>query len=206
MNKKILSSVVVSLMLTGCYSQSKDSPRYFGSPIVTDSASTFFFPIHYSEELMSANKIALGGDYYSNIVVYDFLSDTYQKLFEHDTYIKSLSNLYYSSDLNPQAKNITSKWVFLLVKNTDYNSNGRIDERDPTILFSTTLSGKNLKPITASTENVVSFQLFEKQGFAIARIQRDENGDKSFRDTDSDFYYRKISLNDLSVGKGIEVR
>jgi hypothetical protein len=207
MKSAILSISIVSLLLTGCYSQSAKYSRYFGEPIVADSSSTFFFPIQYNEELLSANKIALGGDYYANIIVYDFLSDTYQKLFEVDTYIKSLQVPHYFPE-GPRAKpmNLTSKWVFLLVKNTDYNTNGRIDERDPTILFVTTTAGKNLMPLTSSTENVVSLKLFEKQGFALLRIQRDEDHDHAFKVTDGDFYYRKISLHDLSVGKGIELK
>jgi hypothetical protein len=206
MKKTILSLVIAALLIAECHSQSAKLTRYFGQPIITDSTSTFFFPIRYNEEFLSANKIALGGDYYANIVVYDFLKDSSRSLFETDTYIKSLEEAYhFEGRLNQKAKHITKNWVFLLVKNKDSNDNGRIDERDPTILFASTITGNQFKSLTNETENVVSLEIFEKQGFALVRIQRDEDHDRSFKGEDRDFYYRKINLNDLSLGEGIEV-
>jgi hypothetical protein len=182
-------------------------PRYFAEPIMTDSASTLFLPTRYNEEFLSVNKILIGGDYYANIVIYDFIQDTYKKLFEVDTYIKSFQgSLSYMEQLNPKPKNVTSKWVFFLVKNKDSNDNRRIDERDPTVLFVTSSSGKDLKPLTPETENIVSLQLFEKQGFGLIKIQRDLNKDNSFKMEDTDFYFRKINLNDLSLGRPIELK
>jgi hypothetical protein len=191
-----------------CQIKSKEG-RYFGEPIITDSLSTIFFPSRYNEEFLSTNKIAFWGDYYANIVVYDFTKDSYHKLFSQDTYIESFRAIDpYSHRLqvNTRPENLTDKWMFLLVKDNDYNRTGRIDERDPSILFVTTIKGENLKALTGKNENVVAFNIFDKQGFLLVKLQRDSNHDEAFTDKDKDFYFRKIDLGDLTVGAAIEVK
>jgi hypothetical protein len=183
----------------------KSPGRFFADPLFTDSTSTMFIPTRYNESLLSANKIALGSDYYANIVVYNFVADSYKKLFENDTFIESLWNPY-TARLETKIRNITSKWIFLLVKNKDTNNNGRIDERDPSVLFAVSLDGQTLKQLTDETENVVSFDTFRKQEFILLKIQKDSDHDKSFKVEDRDFYFKKVSTKDLSLGKGIEIK
>ena len=188
-------------------SQKRDKlQRYFGEPILTDTLSTIFFPVRYNEGFLSSNKIALWGDYYANIVVYDFKTDNRKKLFLNDTYIKSFTlNNYFIRPTDDKLRNVTIKWVFLLVKSMDYNTSGRIDESDPSILFVTTTKGENLRPLTDGTENVVSLDIYDEQGFGLIKIQKDSNKDKSFKSEDENFYFKKIDLDDLSFGKGIEI-
>lgn len=209
MKKQILLiAISLTLATTSAIGQSSGKEaRYFGGPIWTDSLSTIFFPALYNEEFLSTNKIAFWGDYYANVIVYDFKADTYRKLFPSDTYIaamRGVSNRFGEEPGKP--KNITPKWVFLLVKNNDYNNSKRIDEKDPSLLFATTIKGENLRALTDETENVVSFDIFNDQGFALIRIQRDSNKDRSFKNEDKDFYYRKVDLGDLSLGKPIELK
>ena len=59
--------------------------QYFGDPIVVDSSSTIIIPTLYNSDFLSSNKIALWGDFYANIIFYDFKTDSYKKLFESDT-------------------------------------------------------------------------------------------------------------------------
>lgn len=186
----------------------KGPGRYFGEPILTDSLSTLFIPTKYNEEFFSSNKIAYWGDYYANIVVYNFQTDTYRKLFDKDTFIASLRSDDYSyrARTTEKIKNITKKWIFLLIKSEDTNSSGRIDEKDPSILFAVSPDGQILKQLTDKTENIVSFDIFEKQGFLLIKVQRDSNNDKSFKADDKDYFFKKINLNDLAPGKDIEIR
>jgi hypothetical protein len=189
--------------------QNSKTAQYLGEPIITDSLSTLFIPLRYNQEFLADNKIAFWGDYYANLLVYDYTADSYRKLFEKDTYIEAFKmNTYnrYNHEVNPQPKNITREWIFLLVKTTDYNSSGRIDEKDPSILYATTPKGEKLKALTNETENVVSIELFEKQGFGLIKIQRDSNNSKSFTYADKDFYYRRLNLSDLTLGKAIEIK
>lgn len=186
----------------------KGPVRYFGEPMLTDSLSTLFIPTRYNEEFLSSNKIAFWGDYYANIVAYNFQTDNYKQIFEKDTFIESLRNSSYgyATRTTDRIKNITKQWIFLLVKPKDINNSGRIDERDPSVLFAVSPDGETLKQLTDVNENVVSFDNFEKQGFILIKIQRDSDNDKSFKAEDKQFYFKKVNLTDLTLGKGIEVK
>lgn len=207
MNKFVTALLGLTIITTDGLCQ-KGPARYFGEPMLTDSVSTLFIPTRYNDEFLSSNKIAFWGDYYANIIAYNFLTDSYKKVFEKDTFIESLrSNNYgYSSRTTDRIKNITKKWIFLLVKTKDTNNSGRIDEKDPSVLFAISADGLTLKQLTDETENVVSFDNFEKQGFLLIKIQRDSDNDKSFKGEDKEFYFKKVNLTDLTLGKGIEIK
>lgn len=184
----------------------KGSDRYFGEPMLTDSLTTLFIPTRYDEEFLSSNKIAYWGGYYANIVAYNFQTDTYRKIFGNDTFIELLQGNDYRYGTRNKLKNITRNWIFLLVKIKDTNNNGRIDEKDPSVLFAVSPNGQTLKQLTNETENIVSFENFENQGFILIKIQRDADNDKSFKNDDKEFYFRKVSLTDLSLGKEITIK
>ena len=208
---KTITTLLLGLILFATDGLCQKGPaRYFGEPILTDSLSTLFIPTRYNEEFFSSNKIAFWGDYYANIVAYNFHTDTYKKIFDKDTFIESFRNNNYSypyaSRTTDKTKNITERWIFLLVKPKDTNSSGRIDERDPSVLFAISPNGQNLKQLTDDTENIVSFDNFEKQGFLLIKIQRDSDNDKSFKADDKEFYFKKVNLTDLSLGKEIEIK
>ncbi len=209
MKKAIL---IISLFLTILKTEGfcqKGPNRFFGEPIMTDTLSTLIIPTRYNQEFFSANKIAFWGDYYANMLIYNYKTDSYKKLFEKDTFIESFRGNGNYSAYGPRAteklKNVTTKWIFLLVKTTDTNKSGRIDERDPSVLFAVSTNGENLRPLTSENENVLSLDVFDKQGFALIKIQRDSDNDKSFKTDDKDYYYKKVSLTDLTLGKDIEI-
>lgn len=210
MNKLVIAVLLGLTIITTNGLCQKGPTRYFGEPILTDSASTLFIPTRYNEEFLSSNKIAFWGDYYANIVAYNYKTDTYKKIFDKDTFIESLRssnyNYLYSARTTDKIKNVTARWIFLLVKLKDTNNSGRIDEKDPSILFAVSTDGQTLKQLTDETENIVSFDNFEKQGFLLIKIQRDTNNDKSFKADDKEFYFKKINLADLTLGKGIEIK
>lgn len=204
--EKLLFILGLIVLATNGYSQ-KGAAGIFGEPILTDSLSTVFIPIRYNQEFLSSNKIALWNDYYANIIIYNSNTDSYKKLFDKDTYIKSLKDNYsYATRNYERPKNITTKWIFLLVKTTDTNKNGRIDEKDPSVLFAVSVNGQTIKQLTDETENVISVEIYDEQGFGLFKIQRDSDNDKSFKTEDKDFYYRKITLTDLTLGKEIEIK
>ena len=210
MKGSLVLTVVLTLVSSAAIGQRSDKvARYFGEPILTDSSSTIFFPVQYNEEFLSTNKIAAWGYYYANMVVYDIKNDAYRKLFDADTFIEGFKygrNAGYGVDRNTRLKNITAQWVFMMVKSKDYNNSGRIDENDPSILFAATKRGDGLRQLTEDHENVVSLDVYEAQGFAIIKIQKDSNKDRSFKNGDKDYYFRKMSLTDLTLGKPIEAQ
>ncbi|AYB31539.1 hypothetical protein [Chryseolinea soli] len=186
----------------------KSSFRSFDEPWVTDSASTMLIPYRYDASLFSSDKMKSWGNYYANYIVYHFNSDSYATLFPDDTYIQAPEpySYSYSRGSEPRHRNISKSWVFYLVKNKDHNGNGKIDERDPFILYASDTRGENLKPITPESENVVSFVRYEKFGFILLTVQRDSNHDGEFQLNDNDHYLVRVNLSDLSLGNKIEYR
>ncbi|MES2288016.1 MAG: hypothetical protein V4547_20180 [Bacteroidota bacterium] len=181
--------------------------REFGSPIISDSSSTFIIPTVYNAGLFSSSKLALWGDFYSNVIFYNFKTDSSKKLFEKDTYIVSLNKVNYSyySDRKP-GKSLTANFVFYRIMNIDRNKNGHIDSEDPAILYVTDTHGNNLKSLTGDNENIVGFDIYEKQNIALVKMQRDFNNDGNFNSKDTDYYYVKLDLDTLVFGKKIELK
>ncbi len=63
-----------------------------------------------------------------------------------------------------------------------------------------------LKALTLPNENAISIDIFDKQGFALVKMQRDTNNDKNFNSKDKDYYYVRLDLNKLQFGNKIEVK
>jgi hypothetical protein len=209
MRKKLLGLIFLLLSTIAFGQKGEKVPRYFGNPNIADSASTLMIPVQYNVDLLSANKIALWHNYYANIIFYDFINDTSKKLFKEDTFIKgfSTSNNYYPRYERDIKKNNTSKnWVFYFVIETDYNKNGRIDDEDPSVLFVSDKKGNELKALTPPNENAISIEIFDKQGFALIKMQRDLNKDKNFNNKDKDYYFVRLDLDSLTFGNRIEVK
>ena len=207
--KHSIISLVSILTIWATLAFSQKGPHSLGEPILTDSLSTMFIPSRYTETLFTSNKLASWGNYYANILVYDFKKDTYKKLFEKDTFIEAFTfgstHYPYSSRTDTKIKNLTGDWVFLLVKTKDTNKSGRIDEKDASVLFAVSTKGDRLKQLTEENENVESFTAYERQGFVFIKIQRDSDKDGAFKSEDKNYYLRKLSLKDLSWGNAIEV-
>jgi hypothetical protein len=205
-----MKSIIVVLFATACiidaFSQdlSKKYVQRLDAPFMLDSASTMFFPVSFGQSILSNPKLAMDG-YSANILVYDFTKDSYRSLFDKDTFVKRLLTYPVHGYRYPRNKTENKKWLFLLVKPADTNGNGRMDDNDASIAYVTDARGENLRALTTSDVNVVDITFYDKQGFALLNIQRDTDGDKSFKYEDKVYYYQKVDLNDLSVGKPIEV-
>jgi hypothetical protein len=178
-----------------------------GNPILTDSASTLFIPIVYDETLLSSSKIAVLRGYYANLIVYNFSTDSYQKLFPANTYIRfdRLPDRVESYYLDRILKISKVDRIFLFVKETDTNNSERIDENDASTLYTVTPTGKNLQALTTGKDNVVSIEVYDHAGFALVRFQRDTNQDGDFNFKDTEYYYRRLDLKTLKWGKEIKI-
>ncbi len=207
--KKLIYGFIFLLPLQISFAQKSDKlPRFFAEPIGIDSTTTVMIPIRYNADLLTSSKIALWNNFYANIIFYNFLNDSTHKLFEEDTFIQGFrsNSSYYYYNMNQAEKNISSDWIFYFVKTSDYNKSGRIDNDDPSIVYVSDKFGKNLKQITPSNENAVSIQIYNKQGFAILKMQIDSNGDSDFDSKDKDFYFISLNLKKLEFGKKIEIK
>ena len=79
MKKIIIFLVLAFTILTVSGQKSSKTGQYFDDPIVIDSLSTIVIPTRYSSDFLTSNKIAFWGDFYANIIFYDFF--TYQSDF-----------------------------------------------------------------------------------------------------------------------------
>lgn len=210
MKAKILVLFIASSALV-LAQKSHKVPKYFSEPFLIDSSSTVvLIPTLYNAELFSSStKLALRDNFYANIIFYNCKTDTYKKLFVEDTFIEGFKPRYISyyeqGDRTDKLKNVSSKWIFYFVKAIDYNKNGRIDSNDPSILYVSDKNGDNLRAITSLNENAESIQIFDKQGYALIKMQRDLNNDMDFDYSDKDYYYVRLDLSNLTLGNKIEL-
>jgi hypothetical protein len=202
-----LALLAVPFML--CAQKSDKLPRVLGEAIALDTSATVMIPTRYNAELLSSNKIALWNDFYANVIFYDMQTDKHRKLFESDTFIRpftrerTLYNRYENE--KPGLQNMSRQWVFYFVKANDYNNSGRIDSDDPAVLYVSDKTGHQLKALTPENENAVSMEIYEKQGYALVKMQRDSDKNKRFEAKDKDHYYIRLDLNSLTFGNKIEI-
>jgi hypothetical protein len=210
MRYQLITLLLAIITTTGFGQKSTKIPRFFGDLVVADSSTTLMIPIRYNSDLLASSKIALWGDYYSNILFYDFITDSVKRLFKDDTFIKEFSNMnssYYGYDRNAsKPESDCRKWIFYFVKQADFDKSGRIDNTDPSILFASDRYGNDLKAITPDNENAISIDIFDKQGIAMIKMQRDFDNDKDFELNDKDYYFIRLDLNTLTLGHKIEIK
>ena len=206
MNNKISKFLIIGMILTSYYTFSQSSQKignYLGEGILVDSNSTIMIPTLYNSEFFSTNKISLFGNYYSNVLFYDFKKDSTYKLLDKNSYIVGFNHLngFYGREL--ENKNVTTKHILYLVKNSDHNKSGRIDSEDPSILYVSDKYGKNFQMLSSENESVVDIQLFEKQNFALIKFQLDADNDGDFEYEDKKYYYQKLDFTTLKLGSKI---
>ena len=202
-----MKNIMLLILLLPTYSliaqPSKELPKYFGETFTIDSTEILLLTVQYNSDLYSS-KFAFD-DYYGNIIFFNYIENTQKHLFEEDTYIKPFREGYYYRYSNEPNYNIISGQIYMFVKNIDFDKNKKIDRDDPFILYTCDFKGNNLKAITPTNENAISFELFNKQGFMLIRMQRDYNNDKDFTYKDKDFYYLKVDLSKFNILSKIEL-
>lgn len=209
MNKQLLVLTICSLAAFGLSAQelSKGVTQDFAGPVITDSASTIMIPTLYDAGIFTSNKMQVGNEFYANVLFYNFKKDSVKRLFAKDTYIANFNRVdHYSYDERRVRKQRTAQLFFYRVMNMDHNRNGKIDHGDPVVLYVSDIYGNRLTQLTASNDNMVSMELYEKQNIALVKVQRDQNKDGEFNYKDGDYYYVKVDLSTLAVGNKIELR
>lgn len=208
MSKILISFLFLTLTINGFSQKSSKSPIFFAEPIMIDSSSTVIIPTKYDSDLLSSSKLAIWNSFYANIIFYDFNTDNSKRLFKDDTFIKSFTNQVtnYRYDRNTKNNNISSNWVFYFVTQDDFNKSGKIDNDDPSVLYVSDKKGNGLQALTPTNENAVSIEVYDKQGFALVKMQRDADGNGNFEFEDKDYYYVRLDLKTLSLGNKIEIK
>jgi hypothetical protein len=209
MNKFLLTLSSIFFATQILAQKSDKTPRYFEDPIITDSSSTLLIPIRYNSGAFSSNKLALWGDYYANIIFFDFKNNTSKRLFDTDTFIRGFYNnddFYRRTERSKNIKDTSKQWLFLFVTTNDYDQNDKINSDDPAVLYVTDLQGNQLKALTPANENAQSINIYEDQGFALVKMQRDSDKDHNFEYDDRDFYYIRLDLKTLELSTKIEIK
>jgi hypothetical protein len=207
----LLIAFTVILIKASAQNQPKIA-HYFGEQVIIDSSSTMLIPTLYNVSLFSSSKVSFWDDYFANIVFYNFKTDSSKTLFKEDTYILGFNAGNYSSNavnltLNKsKSKTTGTRSIFYRVRAVDHNKNGRIDAKDPVILYVSDVHGNNLKALTTENENVIAIDIYEKQNMALLKIQRDFDKDNDFESEDKDFYFLKLDLATLTFGNKIELK
>ncbi len=203
--KHILLIIFLAVSVLTQAQRSYKNENSLGSPILTDSASTLFIPVLYNEQLLSSNKLAVWGSYYANLIVYNFVTDTSKKLFEGETFVKfARDDDSYSYGQHKSVPLVQANRIFLLVKQTDTNGSGRIDEQDASVLYTISPTGENLQALSTGKDHVMDIQIFAHAHFALVTLQRDSNRDGVFNHKDQ-YYYRKLDLKKLQWGREIKL-
>lgn len=193
--KNLFTLILFCLLSHWSYCQeSKMDAKYFGNPIMVDSSNTLLIPILYNIDFNNSNKIGVFSDHYANILVSKADSTAGQLLFKEEVFIVPLKlnqdQFYYSKfGTYKSMQSFSSNWIFYLVKDSDYNENGKIDRKDPTKLYITDLNGKGLKQITANNEHVIDYAVYEKQELVILKIKKLDPLSSAQDRRKKDFYY-----------------
>lgn len=205
--KFLLFLVITSLSAISVKGQGSKGQNYLSNPIFVDSASTIIIPIKIESSMFSSAKLNLT-DHYSNIIFYDLQSDSSKLLFKNDTYIRGYESEYRNNNTGRKERlgNESTQWLFYFVKSNDYNKNSKIDTDDPYILYVSDKKGNDLKSLTVNNENAVAIFIYDKQGYALIKMQRDLDKDADFDSDDTDYYYQRIDLNNLTLGNKIEIK
>lgn len=144
--------------------------------------------------------------YYANLIVYNFNSDSYKRLFSTDTYLQLVSLPATRHGFVTANTNIIKlNRIFLFVKETDTNKSGRIDENDASVLYTVTPTGENLQALTTGKDHVISVEVYGHAEFALVQFHHDINQDGNFNFKDTEYYYRKLDLKTLKWGKEIKI-
>ncbi len=204
----ILFILVLNSILITAQDLTKVS-KFLGNPIMVDSSSTIIIPTSYDIKVYKSSKFSWASEYYSNVIFYDFIKDSSKRLFPHDTFIKefydyNVSRSYYGG--YSYSRMNSKKLLFYFVKSNDYDNNSKINNEDPSILYVSDKQGNNLKALTLENENAVSIDIFDKQGIAMVKMQRDSDNDRDFDKDDTDYYYIRLDLNTLTFGNKIEIK
>jgi len=74
--------------------------------------------------------------------------------------------------------------MMYMIKHTDYNGDGQLDDEDPTYLFISDLGGRNFKQITPNGLHISGLQVIAKSSAVLIQAITDSNHDKKFDESD----------------------
>jgi hypothetical protein len=147
----------------------------FKDAVLLDSNRIILYPLTFSNEQKEDEGRSYGegqvaGPYW-NIAFYDTQTGL-SKLLSSGSAIR----------INTFQRN--KAMMLYSVTSFDHNGDGKLNEQDPTYLFTSDLLGNNFRQITPDRLHVSNFQATSKSGFIVIQAQMDSNKDKKFGSSD----------------------
>lgn len=159
----------------------------FGGLTEIDETGVMILPLVIKNEAggmfeSSSYKLIPGHNYW-NIVFYNSKTSEYYLLGEQKMLIKSImdrSGLEYTDTKN----SIDSNFMLFEIITDDFNKDGLLDEKDPTYLFATDRTGKNLRQLSPANQQLNSWKYITSTGKIIMRVKADTDKNLLFDEKD----------------------
>ncbi len=170
----------------------------YESPIVLDSTNQVLIPIS-TELLEKRTKFSKDGygldEYYPrywNILFYNRQTNESRLLTEEKIRISAIHTGY--NEYENTYNKVKNKVLYDITKD-DFNKDGRLDSKDPEYLFSSEITGENLKRISPLNEDLRYFEVIPKSEQILIKTFRDTNRDSVFNQKDELIWYKAELVN-----------
>ena len=177
----------------------------FSDPFQIDSSEYFLIPKlidHDPQQVYGKGKGYLPWGSYSDILFYNSKTNQTKKLFDGKLALITTFNprrYYYESDKDKEMPtNILPNHIVYLARTDNFSGDNALDTDDPLYLYLSTKTGDNLKQITPTGFNVVSWSISKDKKMILAKVQNDKNRNKKFGNGDDELYFRIDLNNDIS--------
>lgn len=184
----------------------------FANPVIPDSSAYILFPLGAYGEGKSKRSII---DLESSISTYDQpTGGHWNMLFFHiptqQTHLLSEHKILIA-DYKPsllEAGPLFKESILYLIHDTDFNSDGKLDRKDPRYLYLSDRAGKSFRRISPEKEYVTKYQILPGSDQMLIQARKDTNGDLVFGGEDELVWYffdvnKNISLQPIldSIGR-----
>jgi hypothetical protein len=164
-----------------------------------DTSGILMFPLTHEEATYDRSSFSSGGREGNswNIIFYNsktgrshLLSDSLKMLIwnyavENDNSSSGSSEISYTStDVR-----VTDGIIFYRITVKDYNTDNTLSNADPIYLFASDKEGHNLRQISPSNSNLLSYEYIKASGKVLMNVEKDTNRDNLFSEKDERTWY-----------------
>ncbi len=140
---------------------------------------------------------------YTNVYVYNTKLKKSVSIFSNSTtliypFYDNFYSTIYTWGQALRASASLNNYILYLVQDTDFNSDGIIDDDDPTSIYLSLKNGDNLTRITPKDLNVISWSFSKDKNVIMVTCVKDRNADRKFINEDQVLYQIDISKDVIS--------
>ena len=209
----ILASACAFLFVQTTFSQIARDNISYSPPVQIDSSNNYIIASLIDQT--NKTKYNFTSPYtrmasnWTNIYIYNTHTNESKKIFPNDPVLvfplSPNNSPIYVSQQEIRFSFMTKNSIIFFVKNNDYNTNGIIDDDDPTSLYILSKTGTNLTQVSPKDMNVINCTVSRDGETILVKLQKDNNNDKKFLNEDELLY--QITLDkDYSKIKAFPVK